>query len=202
MSEEETASSFFEVIYDGIFDFLSTGHPSVIHFPIIGILMGFGAGLTALTLGILYDMMTEKDWFTKERQKSVRNYMDRFEFTSYVLLILGFFGYIIAGITGILAAGSIDSSINNELLEFKVRMSIYVFFLTFTPIFLKTYFGIVYKKNIFNNKSRVIPLLYLLPLIPAAILTAIVAGAGGRYTYGHSILDSFGLSFLLPGPIP
>ena len=94
------------------------------------------------------------------------------------------------------------NAINNELLEFKVRLSIFVFFLLLAPIFMKTYIGIVYDQTIFNNKSPVIAILYLLPLIPAAVLTMIIAGAGGRYVYGHSIVDTFGLGFLLPGEAP
>ena len=202
MSEEETSANFFVLIFDTVFEFLGTGHASVIHFPIIGILMGFAAGFTALLVGMSIDGFINKDWMTESRVQSLQNFIDRFEFTSYILIILGLLGYLISGITGFLSAGGINNAINHEMLEFKVRLAIFVFFLLFGPIFLKTYFGLVYKKNIFNNKSRIIPLLYLTPLIPAAIMTMLIAGAGGRYVYGHSILDTFGLSWLLPGEAP
>lgn len=202
MAEEEASANFFVLIFDTVFEFLGTGHASVIHFPIIGILMGFAAGFTALLLGMSIDGFINKEWMTEPRVRSLQNFIDRFEFTSYILLILGLGGYVIAGITGFLTSGSISNAINHELLEYKVRLSIFVFFLLIGPISLKTYFGLVYKKNIFNNKSRIIPLLYLSPLIPAAIMTMIIAGAGGRYVYGHSILDTFGLSWLLPGEAP
>lgn len=191
--------NFIQIVFNAIMEFLETGHASVIHFPIIGILMGFGAAFSALMISISLDLLA--DWFEKypNLRNSAYNFVDRFEFTSFALIILGLGGYVIAGVTGFLRAGSVSASINNDLLEFKVKLSIYVCFLLITPIFLKVYIGLVYKRNIFNNKSRIIPLLYMFPLIPSAIMTAVIAGAGGRYVYGHSILDTFGLGFLFPG---
>ncbi len=190
----------FEIIFETIMEFLQTGHPAVIHFPIIGILMGFTAGGTALAIRIVADFLNMKPRITILTYEMFMRYVERFEFTSLILTILGIFGYGIAGITGFFSAGGVEPAINNTLLEFKVRLSMIAVLILFIPVFLKIYVGVVYKKHLFTTESYIPGIMYLIPLVIAAPLTAIVAGAGGVYVYGHSILQTFGLGWILPVP--
>ncbi len=190
--------SFIDLLWNTMMEFLHTAHPAVIHFPIIGILASFMAGSTALLIKIVADIAYHRDWIDMDWKELAYRFVDRFEFTSYVLIFLGMGGYVIAGVTGFFSIGGVEPAINNTLLEYKVRLSLYAFVLCFTPIFLKTYIGIVFRRNVFTNESYILPILYLLPLVVAAGLTSVVAGTGGKYVYGHSILEIFGLSFLLP----
>ena len=56
----------------------------------------------------------------------------------------------------------------------------------------------MYKKDVFNDNPIIVPILYVLPLFISTFLIVIIAGAGGKYVYGHSILDIVGLGWLLP----
>lgn len=189
----------FEILSELIIEFFVSSHPAVIHFPIIGIMMGFTAGLTALTIRLLADYLDRINKISIQKHSTAMNFVDRFEFASFILVIMGIFGYGIAGITGFYSAGGVEAAINHEILEFKVRLSIFAVLLLFIPVVLKTYVGIVYKRQLFTNKSIVPAILYLVPLIIAAPITVVVAGAGGVYVYGHTVLDLIGLGWIIPG---
>lgn len=183
-------------IFEIIDELLVSGHPAVIHFPIIGIVMAMVAGYTALMFAIISDLGKDQEWMTKDRKVMLSTMVDRFGFASWIMDFMGIIGLIVAAWSGFKAAGSLDSAVSSDLLAFKIKLSIYVFFLLLTPLLLKVYLNFL-GKPIFGE-SKLIPLLYLLPIMIAAVLTLLISGAGGRYTYGHSILDTLGLGYLLP----
>ncbi len=197
-------------------DLLQNIHPAVIHFPLAGILVAFGSGVIALLIGIFLDIAKyyegkkKKKFLSKENIERAWRFIDRFEFTSWVGAVMGEGGLIIAGLSGIYASNGIDAAVNNKYLAFKVQLSIYLFFILLVPIMLKLYVGIVHKKSIFGTERggvppnpypvtyRVPPALYLLTLAICAVLAVLIGGAGGKLVYGHSVLEEFGLGFLLP----
>ncbi len=179
-------------------EFFASSHAAVIHFPIVGILMSFAAGATAFGIKVLVDILLKREMISQDTWDLSLRYVRRFEFSSYILLILGILGYGIAGYTGFQSAGGVSPAIENTLLEYKVRLSIYTLFVLLTPLILKTYVGWRYHAHIFDRKHIILPILYLIPIIIGAALTAIIAGTGGKYVYGHSILETFGLGFLIP----
>ena len=180
-----------------IFDeLLVSGHPAVIHFPIIGIVMAMVAGYTALMFAIIADLGKDQGWMTSGRKETLDALVDRFGFASWIMDFMGIIGLIVAAWSGFKSAGSVETAVSSDLLAFKIKLTIYVFFLLLTPLLLKVYMHFL-GQPIFGE-SKVIPLLYLLPIMIAAVLTLLISGAGGRYTYGHSILDTLGLGYLLP----
>lgn len=183
-------------LFEIIDEILVSGHPAVIHFPIIGIVMAMVAGFTALMFAIIADLGKDQEWMTLDRKDTLDSMVDRFGFASWIMDFMGIFGLIIAAWSGFKSAGSIETAVSSDLLAYKIKLSIYVFFLLVTPLCLKIYMHFL-GHPIFGE-SKVIPLLYLLPIMIAAVLTILISGAGGRYTYGHSILDTIGLGYLLP----
>ena len=184
-------------LMDIIDELLVSGHPAVIHFPIIGIMMGFLAGVSALIVAIFRDMTKDRSWYNEWWEEFNDRMIDRYGFASWIMIFMGEAGLIIAGLSGLQSSGSIESAMSSEILAFKVKLTIYVFCILLSPLLLKVYMSIIAKKPIFGE-SRIIPLLYLSPMAVAAFLTMIISGAGGRYTYGHSILDTLGLDWLFP----
>ncbi len=197
-------------------DLLQNLHPAVIHFPIAGILVAVTAGVIALLLGIACDVI---NYYSKVKKKSLLSeenierlwlFIDRFEFTSWIGAVLGELGLIIAGISGLYDAKGIDVSVNNPYLALKVQLTIYLFFILLVPIVIKLYVGIVHQKSIFGSEKggippnpypwsyRVPPFLYLSTLAISAFLAVLIGGAGGKFVYGHSVLEEVGLGFLLP----
>jgi uncharacterized membrane protein len=183
-------------IFEIIDEILVSGHPAVIHFPIIGIVMAMVAGFTALFAAILIDIGERQGWLIETRKVQLERFVDRFGFASWIMDFMGLVGLIIAAWSGFKSAGSVDTAVSSDLLAFKIKLTIYVFFLLLTPLLLKVYMSYL-GEDIFG-KSRIIPLLYLVPIVISAVLTILISGAGGRYTYGHSILDTLGLGYLLP----
>ncbi|MCE7735113.1 MAG: hypothetical protein GPJ54_09565 [Candidatus Heimdallarchaeota archaeon] len=183
-------------IFELFEELLVSGHPAVIHFPIIGIVMAMVAGFTALFAAILIDIGERQGWLNDMRKIHLEKFVDRFGFASWIMDFMGLLGLIMAAWSGFLSAGSVDTAVSSDLLAFKIKLSIYVFFLLLTPLLLKVYMAYL-GEEIFG-KSRIIPLLYLIPIVISAVLTILISGAGGRYTYGHSILDTLGLGYLLP----
>ncbi len=178
-------------------ELLVSGHPAVIHFPIIGIMMGFLAGASALAFAVFRDIFKNKSWFNEWWENYTESMIDRYGFASWIMIFMGEISLIIAGLTGLRSAGSLEAAVSSEILLFKIKLTIYVFFILLSPFGLKFYMALFVKKPIFG-RSRIIPLLYLTPMAVAAFLTMLISGAGGRYTYGHSILDTLGLGWLLP----
>ncbi len=191
MAEEET---FWTILTEVIEELLVAGHPAVIHFPIIGVMMGAMAAMTALAFAIGLDVFEKR---LSNHKETIQRYIDRFEFSSWILVFMGLVSLIIAGWTGIRSAGNLDAAISSEVLSFKVQMSIYAFMLIISPLALKVFIWRKYNKSIFNG-SKIIPVLYIIPLLIAAAQIMVLSGAGGRYVYGHSILDTIGLGWLFP----
>ncbi|MHA2099140.1 MAG: hypothetical protein ACW99A_10665 [Candidatus Kariarchaeaceae archaeon] len=183
-------------IFEIIDEILVSGHPAVIHFPIIGIVMAMVAGFTALFAAILIDVGDRQGWLIETRKNQLERFVDRFGFASWIMDFMGLVGLVVAAWSGFRSAGSIETAVSSDLLAFKIKLTIYVFFLLLTPLLLKVYMAYL-GKPIFGE-SRIIPLLYLVPIVISAVLTILISGAGGRYTYGHSILDTLGLGYLLP----
>lgn len=184
-------------IFDAIAEILRSGHPAVIHFPLIGAMMGAVAAISALLIAIFIDIAEQKDWLDEGKREFIKRYIDRFEFSSWILIIMGEAGIIIAGITGMNAAGDAASAVTVPLLQYKIMLSIYGFFILLAPLVLKLYLSLGPKKPVFSG-SRIIPILYIIPIVIAAVMMVLISGAGGRYTYGHSILDPLGLGWALP----
>lgn len=185
-------------IIEMINEFLSTGHASVIHFPIIGVMFSFLSASIALFLTIALRVSDRRNKLDDFQIETIKKFISKFEFTSYISIILGELGLIIAAITGFYAAGSISQAINIPLLEFKIRLTIYVFFLLMSPLFFKFYIGVVYQKDVFNDNDLIVPILYTLPLFISTNLIMVIAGAGGKYVFGHSILEIIGLGWIFP----
>ncbi len=197
-------------------DPLQNLHPAVIHFPLAGILVAFISGVIALSLGIFLDLLTylknkkKRTYLSKENIERTWRFIDRFEFTSWVGAVLGEGGLILAGISGLIDARGLDPAANNPYLAFKIQLTIYLFFILLVPIMIKLYVGLVHQKSIFGTEKgglppnpypwtfRVPPALYLFTLAISAFLAVLIGGAGGKFVYGHSVLEEFGLGFLLP----
>lgn len=185
-------------IIDALKEFIEVGHAAVIHFPIVGSLMAFTFAACGVLLKITVDFLRKHNTISEETQETGHRFAERFEFASYVMIFVGIAGFLIAGITGFGSTGGIEPAINNVLLEYKIRLSLYAFVMLFPPLVQKTYIGLKFRQCLFTRKSILVPLLYLFPLAISATLTSILAGVGGKYMTGHSILETFGLGFLIP----
>lgn len=195
MAGEDQTETFFEALVRMFDELLVSGHPAVIHFPIIGVMMGAAAGISALLIAIAIDLFSEK--LSEDMKQYGYKLIDRFEFSSWILVFMGEVSLIVAGWTGFRSSGGVDVALSNEILAFKVKMTIWVFFILLAPLLLKVFFSVKLRKPIFY-KSRIIPILYILPLIISAGMIMVLSGAGGRYVYGHSILDTLGLGWIFP----
>ncbi len=197
-------------------DLFQNLHPAVIHFPLVGIFMAFGSGLIALlivfSLDVVryYEQRKLKELLTRERIELAWRYVGHFEFTSWIAAVMGEVGLIVAGLTGLYDADGIDAAMNNKFISFKVQLSLYLFFILLVPIMLKVYVALVHGRSIFGARTgndspdsqsltyKIPPILYLFTLAICTFLAMLIAGTGGKIVYGHSILDSLGLGFLIP----
>ena len=65
------------------------------------------------------------------------------------------------------------------------------------PIYLKLYLNKIGNgEKIYNKFAYIIS--YIIPISLGTFLVLIIAGAGGRFVFGHSLFDNVGLGFLIP----
>lgn len=189
-----TEDTIGEMIIEALEEFLVTGHSAVIQFPIIGVIMGLVAVMTALIIAITLNIFNKR---LNNHKEIIQRYINRFEFASALLVLMGIFSLIIAGVTGLNTVGTMEGALTQEILTFKVKLTIYAFFMLMSPLGLKLLLSIKYQKSIFSV-SKIIPLLYITPLLIASVQIMLLSGSGAMYLYGHSILDTLGLSWLYP----
>lgn len=180
-------------------EFLQFVHPTIIHFPIVGFVIGSIAALFAFLLLIIHKLMKNKSFY-QNYHELMELFIDRLELFSWINILIGelFFPFVV--VTGIIDANGIENAINQDLLAYKIKLSVYIYFIMLSPIFLKLFASSIFNDKVFGE-SIIISILYLVPLLIANILTLIVAGAGGKYTFGRSLFDRIGLNFLIPKTI-
>ena len=103
-------------------ELLVSGHPAVIHFPIIGIVMAMVAGYSALMFAIIADLGKEQEWMTSGRKETLDSLVDRFGFASWIMDFMGIIGLIVAAWSGFKASGSVENAVSSDLLAFKIKL--------------------------------------------------------------------------------
>ncbi|MFV2015426.1 MAG: hypothetical protein ACC656_08375 [Candidatus Heimdallarchaeota archaeon] len=163
-------------------DLLNNSHNILIYIPIISIIVAFGLGFLNLSFAIFLEYYKEKSWVRRYKINSTEILIDKFELIGFLAIIITQLGIIIAMFTGINSAGSFEKAINDDLLEIKVRLTIYVFFLLWTPIFLKLYINQKFGKDVFQDSPTIVSILYLLPQLISVIFMIFITQAGFEFT--------------------
>ena len=90
-----------------------------------------------------------------------------------------------------------EFAVTTDLLAFKMQLATISIFVILIPLIFKLYLMKKTENKIFED-SVLRPIFYLVPVFIGTFLIILVAGAGGRYVFGHSVLDNVGLGFLIP----
>ena len=167
----------------GIFDdILNKSHDILIVIPIIGIFVAFGLGFLTLSISIFLEHYKDKSWVKRYKINSIELLVDKFELAGLLAIIITQLGLLIAMFTGIYSAGNFENAINHNVLEIKVRLSIFIFFLLWTPVIQKLYINQKFSKDIFQDSPKLVPILYLLPQLVSLMFMIIIIQNGFDYT--------------------
>ncbi len=165
-------------------DLLNNSHNLLIIIPIIGIITAFILGFLSLVIVIFLEYYRDKSWVKRYKINSTELLIDKFELGGFLAIIITQMGILIAMFTGIGSSGNFENAINDDLLEIKVRLSIFMFFLLWTPIILKLYVNQKFGKDIFQDSPKIVPILYLLPQLISLIFMIIILQTGLEYPNG------------------
>ena len=181
----------FEDIFGNLFHYV---HVSIIHFPIVTFIFASVSGLLAFLMIIL----SHKPFFTKiNDDQKYQLAIQIIEIISIINLLLGELSIPIVAFMGLYDAKSVEIAVTTDLLAFKIQLTMVAFCLFSVPLIYKLYLMKKANGKIFEN-SILIPIFYLLPVLLGTALFLLIAGAGGRFVFGLSILDYVGLGFLSP----
>lgn len=161
-------------------------HPFIVHVAIVSILFAFSSSLIALLLSYI---------------RPHSDYIEKFGFSSYLLLVISLITIPLSIISGYIDAGSLDSAANNSILSFKIRLSFMLLFIIISPLTIKIYTNKLLGKKLFIDET-LFTLMYVGFLLIATVLIFLIGALGGYYTYNHSFLDNLGLGYLLIDSIP
>lgn len=161
-------------------------HPFIVHVAIVSILFAFSSSLIALLLSYI---------------RPHSDYIEKFGFSSYLLLVISLITIPLSIISGYIDAGSLDSAANNSILSFKIRLSFILMFIIISPLTIKIYTNKLLGKKLFIDET-LFTLMYVGFLLIATVLIFLIGALGGYYTYNHSFLDNLGLGYLLIDSIP
>lgn len=161
-------------------------HPFIVHVAIVSILFAFSSSLIALLISYI---------------RPHSDYIEKFGFSSYLLLVISLITIPLSIISGYIDAGSLDSAANNSILSFKIRLSFMLLFIIISPLTIKIYTNKLLGKKLFIDET-LFTLMYVGFLLIATVLIFLIGALGGYYTYNHSFLDNLGLGYLLIDSIP
>lgn len=161
-------------------------HPFIVHVAIVSILFAFSSSLIALLLSYI---------------RPHSDYIEKFGFSSYLLLVISLITIPLSIISGYIDAGSLDSAANNSILSFKIRLAFMLLFIIISPLTIKIYTNKLLGKKLFIDET-LFTLMYVGFLLIATVLIFLIGALGGYYTYNHSFLDNLGLGYLLIDSIP
>jgi hypothetical protein len=155
-------------------ELLDFAHPAIIHFPIVGFIIGSLTAMMALGLLLFHKIFLDRSFYEGYRDQ-VNGYIEALEMISWTNILIGelIFPFTV------------------------VRISLIIYFVMISPIFMKLYASSIRESKIFGS-SIAVSCLYTLPILVSSFLTLLVASAGGKYTFGKSIFDNIGLEFLIP----
>ncbi|MFX0086493.1 MAG: heme-copper oxidase subunit III [Candidatus Hodarchaeota archaeon] len=186
-------------------------HPIVLHFHIAALALSLFTTLLAIFLAIF----EKTGFFGKVRVKRVfrgkeilaletcKNYVDRFEFVAFSLLIYGLVTLVVAGMAGFLdASGNIginNISIDNlllgiskasqsETISYKVIWTIIgTSFFIFATI-IRIYF-VNFRKKRFYDQHFLFWIIFTVSLVIGYLIFTLVAGAGAVIVYGGTLIS-------------
>jgi uncharacterized membrane protein len=177
-------------------ELLDFAHPAIIHFPIVGFIIGSLTAMMALGLLLFHKIFLDRSFYEGYRDQ-VNGYIEALEMISWTNILIGELIFPFTVVTGILDANGVENAIRQDLLAYKIRISLIIYFVMISPIFMKLYASSIRESKIFGS-SIAVSCLYTLPILVSSFLTLLVASAGGKYTFGKSIFDNIGLEFLIP----
>lgn len=180
-------------LIDSIMSLFTYVHVSIIHFPIVTFILSSFFGILAFLLVFLKN----RDDIEDARKEKIEKILPYIEFISFLNLVLGLLSIPIVALMGLVDARSIDNAVNTDMLAFKIQLTIIVTFIFVSAVLVKIYLNKIVKIQIFND-SKIISLFYLFPVLLGTFIILIIAGAGGRYVFGHTLFDNVGLGFLVP----
>ena len=181
----------FQDIFGNLFHYV---HVSVIHFPLATLSLASIFGILNFLLVILRKIHTSTKKVDSEKlERSIQV----FEIVTVINLLIGLLSIPFVALMGFIDAGTVEYAVTTDLLAFKIQLTIVGSFILLVPLIYKLYLMKKTDVKIFDE-SIWKPIFYLAPLLLGTSLILLVAGAGGRYVFGHSILDNVGLGFLIP----
>ncbi|MHA2231721.1 MAG: hypothetical protein ACXAB4_04460 [Candidatus Hodarchaeales archaeon] len=140
-------------------------------------------------------------------KKQTDHYVDQLDFVAHVTGIVGLLGIILAGITGLMDAYTwenpnkdgldqpleailegYDISAKYEVLAFKVAWTIVGTYCFIFAGIIRLYFVNYRHERVYDQHSA-IQVLYAEALMLGFLIMVAIAGAGGIWTYGESILE-------------
>lgn len=181
----------FEDIFGNVFHYV---HVSVIHFPIATSILASAFGLLALLLVFLRKIFLKIKGINSD---PLEKYIRAFEIISVFNLLFCVLSIPFVALMGFIDAQSIEKAVTTDYLAFKIQLTTVALCILIVPLIYALY---LYKKaeNKIFDESIIKPIFYIFPVLLGMSLILLVAGFGGRYVFGHSVLDNVGLGFLLP----
>lgn len=182
---------FLEDIFGNFFHYV---HVSVIHFPLVTLSFATIFGGLAFILVFFKQIAILAD---KANEESLSKYLHFLENVTVFNLLFGVLSIPFVALMGFIDAKSLELAVTTDMLAFKIQLTTIAFVILSIPLVYKLYLIKKTDYKLFQN-SVVIPFFYLLPVVVGTFLILLVAGAGGRYVFGHSLFDNMGLGFLIP----
>lgn len=181
----------FQDIFGNLFHYV---HVSVIHFPLATLTIASAFGILSFLALILRKLHILEMKLDDEKIEKLFNVL---ELITVFNLLFGLLSIPFVALFGFIDAGSVEYAVTTDLLAFKIELTIVASFILLVPLIYKLYLIKKTGVKIFDN-SILKPIFYLAPLLLGTFSILLVAGAGGRYVFGHSLFDNVGLGFLIP----
>ncbi|MFQ5977188.1 MAG: hypothetical protein ACE5OZ_03525 [Candidatus Heimdallarchaeota archaeon] len=182
----------------------------ILHGPSLHFHLGAWAVTAVVTFIAFWLSFLNQSGLLKEEmvpKKHIEQYVDQLDFVAHVTGIVGLLGVILAGITGLMDAYTwenpnkdgldqpleailkgYDISTKYEVLSFKVAWTIVGTYCFVFAGIIRLYFVNYRHERVYDQHSA-IQVLYAEALMLGFLIMVAIAGAGGIWTYGESILE-------------
>ena len=180
-------------------DLFSGTHVVLVAFPTAGVIFSLLLALIALALGIYLDFTKDKGSKANiTQQNSLLDYIQKFEFSSWILLVFSYLSITVVAYAGYVDANGFQFIDGNSYLTYKLQLTFYLLSILISPIIQKGYLKWKYNRNVFEI-SRLMPVIYILPIFIGTCLIILIAGAGSSFANGYTVLEKVNLDFLVRG---